>query len=188
MIYAARLIGWRLPQVLTQFAQDDDFLEQCGGEIHVHGVAPGRFAPILEKNLEEMRPRWTRYKGYYDPFNTREMKAMYSGRRFCWDVARTKPTERYYRRMNLGAIEAMGQGVVPLVSPALAPEWTFEFAIPCEFDTRNLDPTDITRKLRAVNEDYYKHRERMRQVMLEGPWSYEAVKTQVQGILEVALN
>ena len=187
LLYAARLIAWKLPRVLARLTKDDAFLEEVGGEVHVHGVAPGMSGFQLEQALEKIEPRWTRHEGFYDVFNIRKTGSMYQ-RRFFWDVVKTDPETTYYQRMNLGAIEAVGRGCIPLVSPAIVPEWTLEFAIPCEFNPRNPDPRDITRKLRAINDNYDKHRERMKRVMLEGPWSYEAVKTQIQDILEVALN
>jgi len=187
LLYAARLINWKLPGVLAALTKEDEFLKEVGGEVHVHGVAPGRSGFQLEQAMESMEPRWNRHKGFYNVFDIPNAKKMYQ-RRFFWDVVRTDLGTTYSRRMNLGAVEAIGQGCVPLVSPTFVPPWTLEFAIPCEFDTRNPDPADVTRKLRAVNDNYDKHRLRMRQLMLEGPWSYEAVKKQILSILDVALN
>jgi len=186
LLYAGRVIHWRLLPILAELTKSDRFMEEIQWKAEIRGVAPGIGGHALEEKLAAMEPRWSRFKGTYDVYSVVEARRTYSSRRFFWDVGRTDPGKQYYRRLNLVAIEALGHGCVPIVSPEFAPEWTHEFSV--IFDHRNWSVDDTVRKLRAVNEDYAVYRKRMKEIMLDSPWSYEGVKAQFQKLLNALFN
>jgi hypothetical protein len=181
LLYAGRLITWRLLPALAQLTKSDAFMNEVQSQVEIRGVAPGIGGHALEEKLKTMRPRWSRVEGYFNVYDVKQMQAMYDRRRFFWEVGRVDPGKHYYRRFNLVAVEAIGQGCIPIVSPEFAPAWTHEFSI--LFDHRNWTEQDIVSQLRAVNDNYDVHRERMRDIVLNSHWSYENVKIQFRKLL-----
>lgn len=186
LLYAGRVINWRLLPILAEMTKCDEFMNEVQGTVEIRGVAPGMGGHVIEEKLATMQPRWDRVEGVFDVINVPETSAMYANRRFFWDVCRIDPNKQYYRRMNLVAVEAIGQGCIPIVSPAFAPGWTHEFAI--AFDHRSETGRDLIPKLRAANDSFDTHRERMKEVILDSDWSYEGVKVQFRNLLEQLLN
>jgi hypothetical protein len=181
LLYAGRLITWRFLPALAQLTKSDAFMNEVQSQVEIRGVAPGIGGHVLEEKLKTMRPRWSRVEGYFNVYDIAQMQAMYGRRRFFWEVGRVDPGKRYYRRFNLVAVEAIGQGCIPIVSPEFAPDWTYEFSI--LFDHRNWTEQDIVNRLRAVNDNYDLHRERMRDIVLKSHWSFENVKIQFRKLL-----
>jgi len=182
LLYAGRVITWRLLPILAELTKADSFMQEVQWEVYIRGIAPGIGGNALNKKLDAMEPRWTKTDGPFNIFNASETKAMYGARRFFWDVGRTNLGKTYYRRLNLVAVEAIGQGCIPIVSPEFAPEWTHEFSI--LFDHRNWNLDDTVRKLKFINDQYDIRRARMREILLNSPWSFEAVKGQFVKILD----
>jgi len=186
LLYAGRLIHWRRLPILAELTKSDAFMDQVQSIVEVRGPAPGVGGHALEEKLAAMGPRWSRLQGFFDILNCLAGREMYRSRRFFWDVGRTDPGKRYYRRLNLVAVEALGQGSVPIVSPEFAPAWTHEFCV--LFDHRSWSIEDTVRKLRAINERYDNHRAHMREIILNSPWSFEGVKAQFRKVLDALLN
>jgi hypothetical protein len=176
--------------------KNDEFIRQVQNRVEIRGVAPGQGGHNLEEQLGSIEPRWTRIPGYYDFLNSSVVRNLYANRRFFWEVGSVDRGKQYYRRLNLVAVEAMTHGVIPIIAPGFAPEWTHEFAILFR-DYRDLREAtndlssateDLINKLQAVNDNYDVRRARMREIVLNSHWSYEAVKVQFRKLLSRLLS
>ena len=188
LVYAARLVNYKTPQVLAQLTCNDDFLEACDGEVAVYGVPAGRSGAQLEGKCNAYNPRWTRYNGtqpvgYYDVYNWKLITSMYKSRRFYWDVFRVKGVNNYFRRWNLGAMEAARFGVIPVVNPRMAPEWTHDFSVLVDPESWTADA--VAHQMQTVNDNLDHYRSLMRERLLDGPYSFASVQRQVRDILSV---
>jgi hypothetical protein len=186
LLYAGRVIHWRLLNILAELTKSDSFMNEVQQSVEIRGVAPGIGGHALEGKLALMEPRWSRVEGPFDIFDFAQMRSMYGSRRYFWEVGRTDPSARYYRRFNLVAVEAIGQGCIPVISPEFAPTWTHEFSV--TFDHRIWTVEDTVRKIREVNDDYDTRRDRMREIILNSPWSFQRVKEQFEKVLIALLT
>ena len=186
LLYVGRVIHWRLLPTLANLTRSDGFMNEIQWKAEVRGVAPGIGGHALEEKLQSMQPRWFRDEKFFDFYDVVATQSIYKRCRFFWEVGRIDPGKRYYRRFNLVAVEALGQGCIPIVSPEFAPEWTHEFSI--LLDHRNWTEQDVVSQLRAINDNYDVHRTRMREIVLNSLWSFESVKVQFQKVLRALLS
>lgn len=188
LVYAARIVNYKQPQVLAQLTRSDDFMEACQGVVELHGVPAGRSGAQLEDKCNSYGPRWSRRNGskpsgYYDIYDWMRVASMFQNRRFYWDVFKVKGVEHYFRRWNLGAVEAARFGAIPIVNPRMAPEWSHSFSV--LLDPNDWRAEDVISQMHEINQDIEHYRSLMRQRLLEGPYSRYAVQRQVESILDL---
>jgi len=188
LLYAARIVNYKTPQILAQLTCNDRFMEACQGTVDVYGVPAGQSGAHLESKCSSCHPRWTRHKGgkpdgYYDLYDWPRTGSMYAEHRFYWDVFRVKGIETYFRRWNLGAVEAARFGVIPIVNPRMAPLWTLDFSV--VIDPEDWTPESVAEQMERVNAEIDHRRLLMRQRLLDGPYSFLSVQQQVRAILEL---
>jgi len=187
MIFYGRLCYWKKLDLLAQITLNPEILESLQGRVTVIGSVSGRSHYFLVQKLEKMNPQWELVSdAKLSAVDVDEMKSIYSGFRYFWEVVDDKSGEWYLKRFNLVAIESMSQGCIPVVSPYFSPEWTHEFSI--VFSKERLMSGDFLSDLRKANSEIELRRSRMKEIILNSEWSFESVKSQVARILESLLS
>lgn len=110
-------------------------------------------------------------------FLVRAVPNMYGERLFYRDIDNTDGDATSCRSMNLGAIEVVDHGSMPLEPTDCVPRRTVELGPSCEFDGCNAYLSHVTRKLETVINSYEKHRGPMQLVVPGGPWSFPGGET-----------
>jgi len=188
LIYAARIVNYKTPRILAELTRSDGFMDACQGLVNVYGVPAGQSGAHLENTCKSYNPRWIRHNGnkpvgYYDVYDWPGTTSMYETHRFYWDVFRVRGVDRYFRRWNLGAAEAARFGVIPIVNPEMAPEWTHDFSVLVNPDAWTAE--EVAGKMQEVNGKIVHYRSLMRQRLLDGPYSFHSVQEQVRAILKL---
>lgn len=187
LIFYGRLCHWRCLKILGQMTKIPEIFESLQGRVKVIGNTGGLSGHFLVKQLEEMDLPWELISETpLSVFDVDDIKNLHSGFRYFWEVGNVKDTVSYLKRFNLVAIEAISQGLIPIVSPLIAPDWTLEFSI--AFDQQKLQSGEFLNELQVANDSIDQKRSRMREILINSEWSFYGVKRQVKQLLDALLG
>jgi hypothetical protein len=158
LISASRISQWKGLNHLAALSLYKDFLANVDYRIDVYGE--GSF-DMLPGNYER--------KGQYSTYNIDWIKTLRQYRYF-WDGAYHKDMTPNYKRLNLSAVEGIGAGCIPVVMDNSTHPMARKFAVTLSG---------------GFPDNYEAAQERMKEVILNSPMSYEAVKSQVSRIIDI---
>ena len=170
LLYSARFTTWKNVTLLAGLTRYEPFLDKWG-PVYVAGQANhGHY----QDNIDLIDPNWTKITGLYNILDFDKTRAKHYQKDTYWEVFGTPKNRIQMPRLNLSAIEAMKFGLVPIIDKRSAPQHTHKYCI----DVEDLGRQICTDDLRSM----------MLNMMPDGPYGYNAVKQQMENILEVFIN
>ena len=183
VVFAARFSTVKNVELLANWTHDSTFMKAVG---KVDAFGKSHIYQTQKRIDEEIKPAWNHQGDSFIVYDVLKWKSLLRCYRFFWDVFGSSRfvIAEPLKRLNLSAVEAIAQGCIPIVDVNAVPDWVK--AVSVHVDIKNPDVKSVAAQIDFLNAHYEKFIPMMVDILKTSPYSFDALKSQVEAILGVA--